>query len=276
MLKTLSLHPGLFARAWLNVYPASKLSEEYEKAVILEEHVEGVWLVAIAPTVIAASWVPFEPADVDSMPAWRAQPVNEPVIIGDADGRVTAMMKYQWSVWKKSNLEPGFDDFISVGPCSPVVVEGEVSIPGLERRAVRFRVPTEHVDAVEVDKAVASWRSVMEIVPGGVRTNCKLPMASLKALAEVEGCADPIAEFGVGGGALLRFEPITGDRPYVFAYVPIGKRDEPGAIEALEQLQQQVYDDEDGTYRDADEDDEDPGMDRARAAAQSVLAGLSS
>lgn len=289
MLSTLHLHPALFARAWLNLMPVAKMSDEFENAIVLEEHETGVWLVAMAPTAWACCWVPFDPA-VETPPSFRQEPVAPPVLIGDGDGQILARCKYEWKRWKKNAADAGDDEFFVISPTAAEPKPGKTALPGLERINVRVRTLDWHQDTIEVQKPVPDWRETFRNIGHGQREQIMLSMETLKALTAIEGCRDPRVEFGDGARALLTFEPAEGIRPVTFVWLAVGKREEGPKPDAFDRLVQQSFDESTGSWSDDGEDDEgddddpaempaaavgdDPSLQLAERAAQTALASL--
>lgn len=272
MESTISLHPGLLSRAWLNLKPIADMSLEYEKTLLLEEHDDGVWLVAMAPAAMGACWISFEVGDED-VPSFRDRPITDPVLIGDADGSITLKMKELWKQYKKAHVEADLSEYVNIGPG---VSTGPAAIPGLERVNVRFRTLDWHQDTVEVQKPCPDWRGSFATMDEAPRLSIAIPMEVMKALLQIEGCRPPSFVFDSGTHALATFEPAEGVRPVTFVKLAIGKRDEDAdePTEPTSSFVAQTFDTSTNTYRDDEPVEGDNDVDFAGRAAQGALASL--
>lgn len=251
-MKTYSLPPDVLARAWKNVWGASKLGlDSLAKTVIVEPMEHGVWLVGYGPTVVLASWCPSDPGMIELVPDLDADPVDDMLVVADADDRVGKLLGYLMRRWGKSNSAvPGFDDYVQFGPGVRQGTPGLFDGPD-GGSAVRFTIPSEHVDANVVNINPPDWRSTLRTMGEGDRGAISPCAETLAALAGVTGCEPPEIAFGAGTLAKVTFRPSAGANPPVLGYIAVGKRQ--GAdVPSGAGLVRQTFD-RDGGWADGDE-----------------------
>ena len=276
-MKTISAHPGLFSKAWLNVQPFSKLSDgQFENMVLLQQHRHGLWLVAVSDTAVAASWVSSIEGLVDNVPRFDEDPLEPALWIGDGDGSVTTLMKAEWSLWKKSSADAGFDDYLTVCDTADPLAgkSGRQALPGTARPWLRLQVGgnRKHVDAPVPELPAPAWGTWMRSVGHGLRGEMSFDAKTLAAVLKIEG--KHRLEFGEGAMAMVTVEPHTGDQPPTFVRMLVGKREGSSELEQSPgdlSLTPQRYDDSSDSYIDDSGDDDD---DTATPFAETAVAGL--
>lgn len=256
-MNALTLPPLQLCAAFVNLSALAKLGDTCEKMLLLEQMETGIWLVAVTEHAVAASWVPFDPANVESPPSFDDEPVADAYWVGDGEQRIRQLLAYELKIWKKAKIDAGFDQYVHISPS--VDPSKQQSIPGTQRPWVRFTTPHEHVDAPCPEVGIPNWRQWFRTVGHSERGDFELPLPTMAALAKIEGGCR--LEFGTGTHAMMTIEPPNGAMPVTFVRLQVARREgtvEEQITEAFEGLVQQEF--ADGEYHDVEEDDDEPDV----------------
>lgn len=225
-LPIFALPPDLFAGAWTNLAPVTKMSDL--KCWWLECHIgKGCWLVACGGPVTLAAWVPLDPGLIDAMPSLRVEPDHVLCFI-DPDGRMHQLcQRLQKKYNAKDALAPSAVEYLQVRP--GVKVDGkQLSLATMAMPALSFWSEGERHEVLGAEVPIVRWRDMLQTFEQSMRDSVMIS-SGLDVLLDIKGMRPALLEFGTGSNARVHLVPELGTYCHILGVIGIGRR--PGSVE---------------------------------------------
>ena len=211
------------ALAWLSVAQASgadKLEPTLDRTLAIEQHDNGIRLVASDRYVLLTAWVPNMSTNVDDAPSIAEAPIRT-VIAKDADARGKGLLGY---VLKLAAL--GKDDEVPYGELAvnvefdvrrPVGVDQDTPLEGLEPTYAVLTIPdVERVYLPIIVSSFPDWRALLTGFEAKQTDRIGLPLDRLYRLGGLRRWNDGPLRWEFGGDdkvARVYMDPaLMGDR----------------------------------------------------------------
>lgn len=218
----IQLPPDVFARAQVNLRAIAKMSTvgawwlEWVKD-------QGAWLVTAGGSIVAAAWVPEDPATIERVPGLDVEP-DRVICYADPDGRINNLCDRLLKAYGgKDSLAPGLDQYLQWRP--GVKVDGkQLTFAEMEAPAVSVWSEGERHDATGMEIPPVQWRSKLRTFEHVPRDGIQLAAEAVKVFGSFRGYRPTVLEFGSGSTARFTLTADVGDWPTVLGAVDIGRR----------------------------------------------------
>lgn len=231
----------LLAKAWLSVAAAAeqklKLQAQLYKAVTIEQHDDGVRLVATDRTVLLTAWVPDLDNYYGAEPDWEIAP-DRTTVAADVDGRARSMLGH---ILALANRIP--EDDYTPGEVR-VDIEFDVRVPagtggaqavleGMDPTYVVLASPDVekvYVPAIDGGRGV-DWRTALGSHAAKSTTTARYDPELLERLCKVRSHAGGPLQLGLGGkGGTTRVSFVNSD-PHVHGLLLPAREGDPSEVE---------------------------------------------